>query len=138
MSYDYGLTFLYTFVRFLPRFIFGDIKDSLYPPPAFLVIDKAYSLPQQLGSLGETPTFYSYFFISFGVLGICFMSFFLGLLFKYFKRSIDFSTSGLVLKIVLSVSLFQFVSRGYFPQYVDTLFFMSIPLFFFNKKKFLP
>jgi hypothetical protein len=136
VSFDYGQTFFYAFVRFLPRSIFGDIKDSLYPPPAFIVIERAYSLPNDLGTLGETPSFYSYFYIAFGALGVCFFSFLLGYVIKILKVNIDFSVSGMVLQVILGVSLFQFVSRGYFPQYIDTLFFMIIPLFFFKKKAF--
>ncbi|SFO74195.1 oligosaccharide repeat unit polymerase [Algoriphagus ornithinivorans] len=134
ISYDYGLTFLYTFIRFLPRSIFGDLKDLLYPPPAFIVIDRAYALPNHFGSLGETPTLFAYFYIAFGIIGVCFLSFLLGFVIKFFKMKTDYSSSGVILQIIFGVSLFQFVSRGYFPQYMDTLLFMILPLFLFNKK----
>jgi hypothetical protein len=31
--------------------------------------------------------------------------------------------------IIFSLALFQYLTRGYFPQFVDHLFYLMIPLF---------
>lgn len=134
--YDYGLTFLYVFVRILPRSLVGsEYKNSLYPPPAFLTIKEAYGMPEQVAdAAGETPLHYAYFVISFGIIGLYALSLLMGILIKYFTFKNDSDTPiGFLANVVIALALFQYITRGYFPAFVDTLAYMLVPIWLLTK-----
>ncbi len=126
--HDYGLTFLFFAIRALPRSIFGDWKDQIYPPPAFPIINEAYNLPAAYENTGEAPLHYAYFIIAGGLFFLLIGSFFIGVILRYISinRHYNFPKDKIFL-IIICMALFQLYTRGYFPQFVDHLFFLLIP-----------
>ncbi len=129
VAYDYGVTFFYFIVRALPRSIIGsEFKDSLYPAPAPKLIMEAYLLPNDWAqSAGEAPLHYCYFYIAGGLLGLFGISFLAGIFYKWWKNRFPPVTDrNIILQVILSITTFQWISRGYFPQTVDHFVFLSI------------
>ncbi|MEP7195895.1 MAG: O-antigen polymerase [Saprospiraceae bacterium] len=129
-EYDYGVTFTYFIVRAIPRFILGDLKDKLYPPPAFPIIDKAYNLPPIWAATGEAPLHYAYFMIAGDIWFLFIGAFIVGLVLGMIQRRlVNGNRKHQVFSIILCLALFMWYTRGYFPQFVDNLIFLFIPFF---------
>ncbi|NOT36007.1 MAG: hypothetical protein HOP11_01355 [Saprospiraceae bacterium] len=130
--YDYGVTFGYFLIRALPRAIVGDWKDQFYPPPAFPIVDEAYNLPPVWAVTGEAPLHYAYFMIA-GNIGFLFIgAFVVGLVLGLVSRGRDIRiTRDRVFLVILTMALFMWFTRGFFPQFVDNLIFLLIPYFIY-------
>jgi hypothetical protein len=127
-EYDYGITFLYFVVRAIPRAIIGDYKDQLYPPPAFPIIDKAFNLPPEWAATGEAPLHYAYFLIAGNIWFLFAGAFIVGLILGMIQRNIDYTNpKDQLLSIIICLGLFMWITRGYFPQFVDNIVFLLIP-----------
>jgi hypothetical protein len=132
--HDYGLTFLYFIIRAIPRSLAGEWKDSMYPPPAFPIVDEAYNLPADWGPTGEAPLFLSYFLISGGLPALILLCFLSGFIIRGFLRNRSVRNDrDLAFMIILQMALFQWFTRGYFPQFVDHLFFLLVPYWIYFK-----
>lgn len=132
--HDFGLTFFYFIIRAVPRSLAGEWKDSMYPPPAFPIVDEAYNLPAEWGPTGEAPLFLSYFLISGGFSALILLSFLAGFLIRWLLRNRTFRDDrDLVFMIILQMALFQWFTRGYFPQFVDHLFFLLVPYWIYYR-----
>ena len=132
--HDYGITFLYFIVRAIPRGIVGDeFKDSLYPSPAVDIILKSYNLPSRWGPTGEAPLHYAYFYIAGGVTGLLLLSLLTGIVLKFLRnRYPPYCDQYILINIFISIVLFQWISRGYFPQAVDHLAFILLGYYLFK------
>ncbi len=126
---DFGETmFGYIFIKMLPASFFkSGVKP--YPPPSFYVIDDAINGTRDNGeavtSLGGT-------FIAFYYPGIYFFAFILGCAIAKLQNRIEktyFSFLGGVLTVL---AIFQWVTRGYFPQFIDHLAYILFPLILLN------
>jgi len=140
-QHDYGVTNLYFLVRMLPRSLFGDFKDSLYPPPAFPIISEAYSLPPQWGRITEAILHYGYLYIAGGIFGVLVGSFIIGVAIKYLScKFYPHNFINLMMIIILCQVLFQWITRGYFPQVIDHFAYLFLGLWMFYQigtKKFV-
>jgi hypothetical protein len=129
-SYDYGVTtFLYPFVRMVPRFIYPN-KDDLYPPPQLATTVQAYD--SIWGKFtGEATLSNGALYIAGGSLGIIIGCFLWGGLVRKFanKRRVKDKLS-LTVYIVIALVTFQWITRGYFPQEVDHAVYMLAPIWF--------
>jgi len=133
-QFDYGITFMYFIVRAVPRSLFGEWKDSMYPPPAFKIIHEAYNLPPYWGNTGEAPLFMAYFYIAGGFFGLISLCFLMGLSIGYFTMiGPSHNPRYLSLMCIFCCALFMWYTRGYFPQFLDHLLFLLIPYFLFFK-----
>jgi len=130
-EYDYGQSFAFTIIRILPRNIFGDFKDEAYSNIiSFRQMNIAYELPAAWGTLGEACLHYGYFYMAFGLPALFIMSFLIGYLISRSRKIANPNTVlGNMANIIFSLALFQYLTRGYFPQFVDHLFYLMIPLF---------
>jgi oligosaccharide repeat unit polymerase len=130
-QYDYGQSFVLTVIRILPRNIFGALKDDVYSNIiAFQQMNLAYEMPLSWGTLGEACLHYGYFYIAFGLPGLFILSFLMGYLISRFRKIANPNTVlGNMANIIFSLALFQYLTRGYFPQFVDHLIYLMIPLF---------
>ncbi len=127
-KYDYGITFTYFLIRALPRGIVGNWKDQFYPPPAFPIIDEAYNLPPVWAVTGEAPLHYAYFMIAGNVYFLFIGAFLVGLCLGIINRRKNISLpKDRVFLIVISLALFMWYTRGFFPQFVDNLVFLLVP-----------
>ncbi len=132
LEHDYGATtLLYPFIRLIPRSILPN-KDDYYPPPQLATTHKAYD-PWWGKYSGEATTNIGALYIAGGWFGVALGNILMGLILKYFNNSIRFrSPLSVARNIVVTISLFQWITRGYFPQYVDTFAFMMIPILVLN------
>jgi hypothetical protein len=128
-EYDYGQSFALTIIRMLPRSLFGSLKDDFYSNIiAFQQMNIAYEMPPSWGTLGEACLHYGYFYIAFGLPGLFIMSFLMGYLISRFRKIANPQTVlGNMANIIFSLSLFQYLTRGYFPQFVDHFIYLMIP-----------
>lgn len=127
-KHDNGITFFYFIVRALPRALIGDYKNKLYPPPAFPIVDEAYNLPLAWSATGEAPLHYAYFIIAGGFWFLIIGTFLTGLILRLttVNRNYHYPKQKIFL-VILCMALFQWYTRGYFPQFVDHLVFLWIP-----------
>ncbi|WP_373551433.1 O-antigen polymerase [Haliscomenobacter sp.] len=133
LEHDYGVTtFFYPFIRLMPRFILTN-KDGYYPSPQLSTTIKAYDIPYS-ATVGEATTNVGAFYIHGGIYGVILGSFLMGVLIKTFNNRINVKSNwSLLLNITFSVSLFQWITRGYFPQWIDTFVYMAIPVYVFRE-----
>lgn len=132
-EHDYGVTFLYFFIRAMPRSIVGDeFKDSFYPFPAYTIFTKAYGIQKYWGksNTGEAPLHLAYFYIAGGLPFLLIGSFVVGLMLKLFQHKFHpDKSSNILILVLLTAGLFQWYTRGYFPGFVDHMAFMMIGYF---------
>ena len=128
--YDYGQSFGFTIIRILPRNLFGALKDDAYSNIiSFQQMNLAYEMPPSWGTLGEACLHYGYFYIAFGLPGLFILSFLMGYLISRFRKIANPHTVlGNMANIIFSLSLFQYITRGFFPQFVDHFIYLMIPL----------
>lgn len=126
---DFGKTmFGYIFIKMLPASLFNSgVKP--YPPPSFYIIDDAINGTRDNGeavtSLGGT-------FIAFSYPGIYVFALILGCVIAKLQNRIEKSFFGFLGGLLTSLAIFQWVSRGYFPQFIDHLAYLLFPLLLLN------
>jgi hypothetical protein len=130
-EYDYGQSFALTIIRILPRNLFGSFKDDIYANTiAFKQMNLAYEMPTSWGTLGEACLHYGYFYMAFGLPGLFILSFLMGFLISRFRKVANpYTVFGNIANIIFSLSLFQYLTRGFFPQFVDHFIYLMIPYF---------
>ena len=126
---DYGETmFGYVFVKMLPKTFFkSGVKP--YPPPSFYIIDDAINGTRDNG---EAVTSLGAAFIAFYYPGIYLFGFILGLTIAKLQNQIEKSYLSFIGSILAVLAIFQWVTRGYFPQFIDHLAYILIPIFLLN------
>ncbi|MGA0560261.1 O-antigen polymerase [Larkinella sp. VNQ87] len=134
LDHDYGLTmFGYIFVKALPKFVFPK-GEKPYPPPALQTLDYSQELPRYWARTGEATLHYGAFYGAFGWVGFVVMPFLMGLWLRFVvKRNPSSTPLGFLKQVVFSLALFQFVTRGYFPQFVDHFVYISLPVWVISR-----
>jgi hypothetical protein len=129
LSHDYGLSmFGYVVVRVVPRQFFPSGQKP-YPSPFIDVLDKSLELPATWLRIGEATLHYGAFYAAFGWIGFLIMPLVMGWWLSYvIRRNPSTTPLGFLKQIAFSLALFQFITRGYFPQFVDHFVYLSIPL----------
>lgn len=127
--HDYGVSmFGYIVIRVIPKQLFPS-GEKPYPSPYLDVLDRSLELPRTWVRIGEANLHYGAFYAGFGWLGFLALPFLMGLWLNYFVYQNPADTPiGLLKQIAFSLALFQLITRGYFPQFVDHLVYLFIPL----------
>lgn len=135
--HDYGETmFIYPFIRALPGFLFADGKPY---PPSLQVIVNAYGGDYTAEHSGKAVTNVGEFYIAFGITGIIIGMFFFGRILKILQNKWVWDNSyNALIQLAILVSLFQYITRGYFPQYVNHIIFLAIPVYLLRKYSKVP
>ncbi|QXM10366.1 hypothetical protein KP002_04415 [Geomonas subterranea] len=123
---DNGRTmFLYIVIKAVPANFFPG-GEKPYPPPLLLGIDRAISAGREVG---EAATALGGLFFGFGYLGIYIGGLCHGLAVGFAQRRARMGgLYGGLAGIAVSLVLFQWLTRGYFPQAVDHLVYLSFPV----------
>lgn len=128
--HDYGETmFLYPFIRAVPASFFTN-NTKPYPAPAMQLIIDAYGGDSRAAGAGRFVTNLFEFYIAFGLVGLILGMFIFGLVLRvlqdkwYWDRGYNS-----ILQIAIMVSLFQYISRGYLPQYLNHITYLTAPVF---------
>jgi oligosaccharide repeat unit polymerase len=124
-SIDYGETmFGYIFIKMIPASLFtGGIKP--YPPPQFPIIDDAINGTRDNG---EAVTCLGGAFIAFYYPGIYIFAFLIGLIVAKLQNRFEKSSLSMISSLIVTLVLFQWITRGYFPQVIDHLAYMLFPI----------
>jgi oligosaccharide repeat unit polymerase len=134
---DYGETMVgYIFIKMVPSFFFKN-ETKPYPPPQFPIIDDAINGTRDNG---EAVTSLGGSFIAFYYPGIYIMAFLLGYIIAKLQNRFEYNYLSMITGIIINLALFQWISRGYFPQEVDHLAYMLFPILLlkiFIKKKII-
>jgi len=128
---DHGQTmFVYIFIKMLPSSFFNN-NTKPYPPPQLKAIDKSINAGRDIG---EASTALGSVYYAFNFIGIVIFSFLFGLI---IKRLTIFNAPifSIVFTIMIVMAIFQFFTRGYFPQFIDHLAYMLFPFLFFRKQE---
>lgn len=126
---DHGKTmFLYIFIKMMPSSFFPDNKKP-YPPPQLLAVDKAIEGSRDIG---EASTMLGSFYYAFSLFGLILISVFLGVIVKRLTIH-GIAPVSFLLNVMIMMAIFQFYTRGYFPQFIDHLAYMLFPLLFLRK-----
>ncbi|MFD2573460.1 hypothetical protein ACFSUS_22665 [Spirosoma soli] len=134
-AHDYGVSmFGYVLIRVIPKQLF-DGGEKPYPSPYIDVLDRSLELPRHWVRIGEANLHYGAFYAGFGWLGFISLPFAMGLWINYFVRHNPSATPlGLMKQIALSLALFQLITRGYFPQFIDHLVYLFIPIWLLRNR----
>lgn len=127
--HDHGVTmFLYPFIRAIPSFLFAN-NTKPYPAPAMQLIINAYGGDLRAEGAGRFVTNLFEFYIAFGLIGLIGGMFTFGLILRYLQDKWYWDGSyNSIIQIAIMVSLFQYISRGYFPQYLNHLVYLIAPV----------
>ena len=131
ISHDYGNTmFLYVFIKIIPAqfFKFG---EKPYPPPMLVDIDSSLSVSRDYG---EASTILGSSYYSFSIFGIILFSILLAFVISSLENSIYNNNYYFIRNVMILMSIFQLITRGYFPQFIDHLVYMMFPLLLIRKK----
>ena len=124
-SIDFGETnFGYIFIKMLPSFVFTN-NTKPYPPPSFIIIDDAINGTRDNG---EAVTALGSMFISFYYPGIYLFAFLLGIVIAKLQNRFGKNYLSMVGSIIANLAIFQWITRGYFPQEIDHLSYMLLPI----------
>ncbi len=131
IEHDYGKSFSYDLlVRAIPKKYFPE-EIKPYPPQLMRDVDSLLNLKNYQNCKGcrsgEAQTIMGGIYYSFGSLGVIVVGFLLGILFKSCSRLAN-TNFNQILGISMLCSQFTFVTRGYFPQVVDNLIYLILPL----------
>lgn len=131
IRHDYGRSFTYDlFVRVMPASFFSEgIKP--YPPQLMRDVDHLINMNKfddcKGCRTGEAQTIMGGLYYSIGSSGVCLVAILIGLLLRFYANH-----RAKIFKFMCGVAtllaLFTFVTRGYFPQFVDNLFYLTLPL----------
>ncbi len=131
--HDFGQTiFIFPFIRALPSNLFkGSIKP--YPPSLKAIID-AYGGDQTALHSGKAVTNLIEFYIAFGLPGVIVLMFFFGFILRILQNHwlMDGSYNELI-QIATLISLFQYITRGYFPQYINHILYLISPIYIIRR-----
>lgn len=131
IKHDYGKSFTYDlFVRVMPgSFFYEGIKP--YPPQLMRDVDHLINMNHfddcKGCRTGEAQTIMGGLYYSFGSLGISVAGIIIGILLRFFANH-QTNKFKFMCGIATLLALFTFVTRGYFPQFVDNLFYLTLPL----------
>ena len=132
-SFDFGNTIiLQTIIRFVPKFFFENNQKPEIPQQR--IIRNSFNTDQGYSAGAAITNIISYY-LAFGVLGVIFFMAIIGYLLAYFSRKysradpIDKSTI-----VMITMVLFQEISRGFFPQTFTLICFIYLPLKLLYKK----
>jgi oligosaccharide repeat unit polymerase len=126
---DNGETmFKYVIIKMLPSSFFEN-NTKPYPPPQLQAIDKAINAPRDIG---EASTALGSVYYAFSIVGVVIFSILLGITIKRLTL-LNSPKYVLIRNIMVTMAIFQFLTRGYFPQFIDHLVYMIFPIFFFYK-----
>ena len=124
-SIDFGETnFGYIIIKMLPSFVFSN-NTKPYPPPSFIIIDDAINGTRDNG---EAVTALGSMFISFYYPGIYLFAFLLGIVIAKLQNRFGKNYLSMVGSIIANLAIFQWITRGYFPQEIDHLSYMLLPI----------
>ena len=128
---DYGQTmFGIIFVRAIPAKYFSEGKKP-YPPPQLLAIDKALKVPR---INGQASTAIGSLFLAFYFPGIILGGLFLGFVIASLQRRVNnIDIFRPLYGIAFVLAIFQWLTRGYFPQVIDHLAYFLFPIFLLAK-----
>ena len=132
---DYGETmFGHIFVKMTPKFLFdGEIKPV---PPILSAIDTSINAGREIG---EAVTGLGGAFHAFYYPGIYIMAIILGYIVARLQNTFSKGPIQMVISLMSAMAIFQWLTRGYFPQTVDHFAYMMFPLivvWHFNRKKY--
>jgi Ca2+/Na+ antiporter len=127
--HDYGVSmFGYIVIRIIPKQLFPS-GEKPYPSPYLEVLDRSLELPRTWVRIGEANLHYGAFYAGFGWLGFVLLPFLMGLWLNYFVyQNLSDTPIGFLKQIAFSLALFQLITRGYFPQFVDHFVYLFIPI----------
>jgi hypothetical protein len=129
--HDFGKSFFYYIpVRVLPASFFeGGIKP--YPPLLMRDTDKVLNLTSPIDCpgcrTGEAQTIMGSIYYSFGVWGAIAIPGILGCVLGFHAKRKSTNLS-IMWGICTLLALFTFITRGYFPQFIDNLAYLALPL----------
>lgn len=135
LPHDYGTSmFGYVFVRIIPKQLFPN-GEKPYPSPFIDMLDKSLELPIRWNRIGEATLHYGAFYAAFGWLGFFIMPLLMGWWISWVcRRNSSATPIGFLRQVVFSLALFQFITRGYFPQFVDHFVYLSIPVWLLGSR----
>jgi hypothetical protein len=132
VKHDYGKSFTYDlFVRVMPASFFSEgIKP--YPPQLMRDVDQLINMNYYDDECkgcrtGEAQTIMGGLYYSFGSLGVCLASILTSLLLKFYANH-QANHLKFMCGIATLLALFTFITRGYFPQFVDNFFYLTLPI----------
>lgn len=127
--HDYGESmFVYPFIRAIPASFFINNRKP-YPAPSMQLIIDAYGGDSRAEGAGRFVTNLIDFYIAFGLPGLIIGMFSFGFILRYLQdRWLWDGSYNSIIQIVIMVSLFQYISRGYIPQYLNHLFYLIAPI----------
>jgi hypothetical protein len=131
IKHDYGKSFTYDlFVRVMPASFFSEgIKP--YPPQLMRDVDHLINMNKfddcKGCRTGEAQTIMGGLYYSIGSSGICLAAILIGLLLRFYANH-QANQLKFICGIATLLALFTFITRGYFPQFVDNLFYLTMPL----------
>ena len=131
IRHDYGKSFTYDlFVRVMPASFFSEgIKP--YPPQLMRDVDHLINMKYFDDCVacrtGEAQTIMGGVYYSFGSLGVCLAAILTSLLLRFYANH-QANQLKYMFGVTSLLALFTFVTRGYFPQFVDNLFYLILPL----------
>lgn len=130
-DYFYGQAlFVYPFVMWIPRTIWHD-KPYATEFPAGVALN--ICCPSALKQAMSFPNIYEYY-IDFGLLGVCFFSFLIGIISKKMIRLYNSNSVFDVICYALYIGfLIQFINRGYIAQLITLFVFLYSPMLLYRK-----
>jgi hypothetical protein len=130
--HDWGETmFIFPIIRALPGNLFPDGKPY---PPSLTTIINAFGGTDEAKHAGRAVTNTVEFFIAFGWPGMIFFMFLFGRILKSLQNKwIMDGSFNEMLQIAILVSLFQYITRGYFPQYLTHISYLVAPIYILRK-----
>lgn len=136
-QHDYGETmFIYPFIRAMPGFLFTNGKPY---PPSLQAIVNSYGGDFTAEHSGKAVTNVGEFYIAFGITGIMVGMFLFGRILRFLQNKWIWDNSyNSLLQLAILVSLFQYITRGYFPQYVNHIVFLAIPVYLLRRYSKIP
>ncbi|MBC3786082.1 hypothetical protein [Spirosoma utsteinense] len=134
-AHDYGLSmFGYVVVQIVPRHLFPG-GEKPYPSPFIDVLDKSLELPVTWARIGEASLHYGAFYAGFGWMGFVVLPGLMGWwISTAIRRNPGRVPLGFLGQVGFSLALFQFITRGYFPQFVDHFVYLFIPLWLIGSR----
>lgn len=136
IPYGYGETmFGHIFIRMIPSSFFEN--NTKPTPPAVEVSAKSWGSKEALtageayGGVGGT-------YYEFGTIGVALFFMIIGMITKWLDQRLFISNNKIkiVFYIIITVSLFKIITRGYLPEFFFSFSFMMLPFIYI--KIFLP
>lgn len=131
IKHDHGKSFTYDlFVRVMPASFFSKgIKP--YPPQLMRDVDQLINMNYfddcKGCRTGEAQTIMGGLYYSFGTFGICLIAILIGFFLKFYAEA-QAKKIKFMFGLSLLFALFTYVTRGYFPQFIDNFFYLVLPI----------